>query len=137
MSDPAVLIAIRDHLAAVAGVPDIFWPNEASSELKPATPPFITFDNGTQAVRRLTLNGKEWFDIRPNVAVHVCSGDGTVESDAIFWGIAQAFKVDTRIYIGAIEVARCMQTPVPDAGFHEGGIYRRNMILRIASYQRV
>lgn len=133
MSNPAVIVAIRDHLLAVPGLPDIIMPNDA----KRVDTPFLTFDNGPIFNTPLHIDGEEFFDMRPNVAMHEEAGKFTHEGDAALWAVAQAFKIGTRIFLGTTEVARCLQTPVADSGQVQGGIFRRNMILRIASYQNI
>lgn len=133
MSNPNVLVAIRAHLAAVSGLPEIIWPNEA----KAVATPFLTFDNGPQFGTPLTIDGHEAFELRPNIAFHVEQGTYTSEGDAVLWSIAQAFKIGTRIFSGGSEVAQCLQTPVPDGGEPFEGMFRRNLILRIASYQTI
>lgn len=133
MSDPAVIIAIRQTLQAIPGLPTIIMPNQAVR----VSAPFLTFDNGVPFNTPLTIDGEEFFDIRPNVALHTEPNTGTKAGDATLWAIAQAFKIGTRIFSGNAEVARCLQTPVADGGELQGGLYRRNMILRIASYQTI
>ena len=133
MSDPAVIVAIREHLLAIPGRPAVIMPNEALR----VSVPFLTFDNGPLFGTPLTIDGEEAFDIRPNVALHVEPNTFTASGDAVLWSIAQAFKIGTRIFSGSTEVARCLQTPVADGGELSGGLFRRNMILRIASYQQI
>lgn len=133
MSNPAVLVAVRKKLSEISGLPQVIWPNEA----KAVTAPFLIFDSGIQAGRVLTVDGIEAFDLRPQVSLMVEQNTYTSAGDAILWTIAQAFKVGTKIRDdGDNIIAECSQTPVPDNGAPDGGFFRRNMILRIASYQQ-
>ena len=133
MSNPAVLVAVRETLAGIAGLPDIVWPNEA----KKIDAPFLIFDNGVASGTVLTVDGIEAFDLRPQVSLMTELNTFTNAGDAVLWSIAQAFKVGTKITQGGTVVAECVQTPVPDNGVPDGGYFRRNMILRIASYQQI
>lgn len=133
MSDPAVLIAVRDHLSAIADLPAISWPNSAL----PENPPFLIFDNGPAFGRPITIDGEERFEFRPLVSYMERQGDYTFASDAALFKIAQAFSFATKIMSGSSEVAHCLQTPVADNGYHDGTYYRRTMTLQIASYQQI
>lgn len=134
MSDPAVLVAIREKLEGIAGLPSIIWPNGAIT----VQPPYLIFDNGIQFGTVLTTDGLEAFDIRPQVSLMVEANTYTTVGDNFLWTIAQNFKVGTKIRNDANAIiAECLQTPVPDNGFPDNGGFRRNMILRIASYQKI
>lgn len=131
MSDPAVLAAIRAHLEAIAGLPTIIWPNES----KKVPAPFLTFDNGPQNLNPITIDGEERVELRPQVSLHEEVGTYTADGDVHLWAIAQAFKFNTDILSGATKLAQCLQTPVPDNGESHDGIFRRNMTLRVVTYQ--
>lgn len=134
MSDPAVMVAIRQKLAGVAGIPTIIWPNEA----KAVTPPYVVFDAGfPPLVATLTIDGQEAFEIRPQVSLLEVPNTFTATGDATLWAIAQAFSIGTRIFSGLTEVGQSLQTPVADGGRPDNGLFRRDMILRIASYQQI
>ena len=133
MSDPAVIIVIREHLLAVPGIPTVIMPNDRVR----VSAPYLTFDDGVTQNTPLTIDGEEAFEIRPNIALHTEPSRGTQSGSNVLWDIAQAFKIDTPILSGGQRVAQCLQTPVPDGGELQGGLWRRNMILRIASYQTI
>lgn len=134
MSDPAVLVAVREKLEGIAGLPNIVWPNQAIT----VSAPYLIFDNGIQAGSIISIDGQEAFDLRPQVSLMVEADTYTSAGDAVLWSIAQAFKAGTKIRNDAGDIiASCQQTPVPDNGAPDNGGFRRNMILRIASYQQI
>lgn len=134
MSNPAALVAIRKRLSEIAGIPTIIWPNEA----KAVDPPFLTFDNGPQTARALTLDGEEAFELRPFLSLYVEPNTFTSAGDLVLWDIAQSFKMNTLITDGGGQrLGICLRTPVPDGGAPENGLFRRNMTLQVASYQTV
>lgn len=134
MSDPVVLEAIREKLHGIAGLPTIIWPNQAAN----TNAPFLVFDSGAPPrVSSITIDGQEAFEIRPQVSLLVEQNTFTSAGDQILWDIAQAFKVNTKIYHNGQDVAVCLNTPVADGGRPDDGLFRRDMILRIASYQQI
>lgn len=133
MSDPAVLIAVRDHLAATPGLPAISWPNS----VLPTAAPFLIFDNGPTTGRPYTTDGEERFEFRPVVSYMAAFGEYTAAGDAALYAIAQAFKFNTSILAGGIKVGYSLQTPVAEGGFTDGTYFRRTMTLRIASHQKI
>lgn len=133
MSDPVVMVAVREALSAISGLPKVYWPNEELG----ARAPFLIFDTGPTTGTPITLSGQERFEFRPQVSYMARLGDYTADSDAALWAVAQAFKFGTKIYSDGVQVAYCLQTPVADGGFPDGSFYRRNMTLRIASDQQI
>ncbi|WP_226780344.1 DUF4128 domain-containing protein [Oceaniglobus trochenteri] len=133
MSNPAVMVAVRAHMAAITGLPSIVWPNE---EIR-VQPPFLIWDDGPTVGRPITIDGEERFEFRPQVSLMVQPGSFTATGDAILRDIAQAFKWNTKITSGGAFVAYCLQTPTADNGRPDGGYFRRDMTLRIASDQQI
>lgn len=134
MSNPAILVRVREILEGIAGLPEIIWPNQA----KRVSTPYLIFDNGIQTASRITIDGEEAFELRPQVSLMTEANTFTSEGDALLWDIARAFKINTKIRnSGGDIIAECLQTPVPDNGFPDNGGFRRNMVLRIVSYQKI
>lgn len=133
MTVPAVLVAVRETLLGVSGLPTIIWPNEAAK----VDPPYLTFDNGPLFSTPVTIDGEERFEFRPLVSIRIAGNTFTAAADVYIAAIQSAFKIGTIIEDGGSEIGRCDRTPLPDGGRPEDGLWRIDMTLRVSSHQRL
>lgn len=128
MIDPIAMDAVREHLANVAGITRIIWPNEAAK----VAPPYVVFDFGVSNTDPITIDGEERVEVRPLVSVYVESDTFTTAQDTTLWAIAQAFKIGTRVESGGTVYAESLRTPEADSGEANGKLFRRSLTLRLA-----
>ncbi len=134
MIAPTTKTLVKKLLSETVTPVMIRWPNQSGN----LPSPLVVFDHGVQFGTVLTTDGREAVDWRPQVSVLTDQGKFDTESENLLFSVASAFKVGTKIRDGNdLIVAECPATPVPQSGRPDGGHYRRDMILRIAVYQKL
>lgn len=132
MSNPSVLIALRKLLSEIPGLPDIVWPNQEIS----VAAPYLIFDDGIEAGAPVTVDGMDRIELSPQISSVVQAGAFTAGQDATLWTISQALKAGTQLTDDSgVVLGIIAQNPTTDSGYPDKHGYRRNLSIRIRTFQ--
>jgi len=125
MSEAAIAEAFKAHVAAMAGLPDVVWPNEA----RKATTPRLDVQTGPSSPLSLTLAGVSDADLMYQVTVVTKSGEYTTESNTIIDAVVSRFAFGQ--VVGASKVRKR-----PDIGpaIQDGTEYSVPITIRLRAF---
>jgi len=125
MSETAITEAFMAHLAAMAGLPAVAWPNGAQVP----TTPRLEMQTGPAGPRSLTLAGASDTDLMYQVTVVTKAGEFTTASNALIEAVVSHFAFGQPV--GAAKVRKR-----PDIGpaIQDGIEYRVPITIRLRAF---